>query len=199
MLVLAFLACAAAALSATGLASPVVAQDKAKRDGLSCYPHYSWGAGRANILLQENNLIRWQLNATGAHGKVVRVGSVTAHVNTGSWAPPSFNIRPIDSTAQFELQIAGSANSALCVNANNGRWNLGQCSDTVTNAWNIHCSCPDDVANPNPFCHFVDSKTGKCVTYAGAERRLSLSTCGAFDKTNTKQAWQISIESGWDD
>lgn len=64
--------------------------------------------------------------------------------------------------------------------------------------WNINCSCPDDPANPNPFCHFVNFKTGKCVTYAGAERKLSLSTCGAFEKANTKQAWEISIESGWD-
>ncbi|GAA5978301.1 hypothetical protein JCM10908_004304 [Rhodotorula pacifica] len=198
MRILAFLLGVVAMCSATS-ASPVD-QDIVKRDTM-CYPRYTWGAGRANILLQENNLVRWYLNASVAHGKVVRVGSVNGHVNTNSYltsAPPSFNIIPIDSTAQFDIQIAGKANSTLCVNANYGRWELGQCSDQLLNAWNIYCSCPDNKANPQPFCHFVSSKSGKCVTYTGPERPLSLTTCGAFDNTNTKQAWEISIESGWD-
>lgn len=69
-----FLATLLAAFILLGIASatPVA------RDVKMCYPKQTWGAGRANILLEKNNLERWALNATVAHGKVSRVYSVKA-------------------------------------------------------------------------------------------------------------------------
>lgn len=117
-----------AAFSLLGIASAT----PVSRDVKMCYPKQTWGAGRANILLEKNNLERWALNATVAHGKVSRVYSVKAvctlpnplslrlkvssptlplarpqHTNTNSYltsTPPFLNIRPIDSTVEYELQ-----------------------------------------------------------------------------------------------
>lgn len=61
--------------------------------------------------------------------------------------------------------------------------------------WLIYCSCPE--VQPNPFCHFIVPSTGKCVTYNGRERPLTFATCGPFESSNVNQAWQISIESGY--
>ncbi|POY75003.1 hypothetical protein BMF94_1979 [Rhodotorula taiwanensis] len=167
----------------------------------ACEPDVTGQGNRTMIYYAADNsgTIRWTLDATVENGRVASIKDVKAYQlqeGAGITTPTTFDLQEAflsrtDYTPYFDLTIAGSANSSLCVNGANNTWNLNNCPQKKDSFFTVTCTCgtPDD---PVQDCLFEVPTTGNCVTFDGVGNPLTLETCGALNvTTNPKQVWNV--------